>query len=110
MTKEQAIERVISNYDDLLKKQNSGYNRPKKEAIWFYTTDHADSYEVNEEWLGVTANGKIAWAYASGCSCWDGDYDEKICEDTSMKNFEFHHEDMEKEWEDKLIEFAKNIN
>ena len=110
MTILQAIKKIQKDFDELLAKQNSTYNtQPAKEAIWFHTTDHADSYEVDEEWLGITATGKIAWAYASGCSCWDGDFTESLCETKDLKEFEFEHEDMKAEWQEKLIEFAEKL-
>lgn len=109
MTRNQAIKKIVDNFNQLLREQGRIYSCPEKEAIWFHTTDHAGSYEVDEEWLGVTANGKIAWAYASGCSCWDGDFSEDVCDDISMKEFTFNHEDMKAEWEAELIKFAEAI-
>ena len=116
---EQAIEKIVDNFDMLLKKQNQLYSQLRdqselsallpKDVVWFNTTDHSDPYEyyVDEEWLGITRNGKITWAYASGCSCWDGDYEAGVCDTMEIKSFKFRHDDMKAEWQDKLIEFAR---
>lgn len=86
MNKEEAIQIIVTKFDEIKKSDGYGESavgRRKIEgvdAVWFYISDTAGSYEVDEEWLGVTKSGQIAWAYASGCSCWDGDsydrYDE----------------------------------
>lgn len=49
--------------------------------------DEADAYEVDE--VGIYTDGNIFYILsASGCSCWDGDYDEEIFNDfESLKNF-----------------------
>lgn len=106
---EQYIKKITDNFDSLLAKQNVGCSSPKMEAVWFHKTDHAGSCEVDEEWLGVTRDGEIAWAYASGCSCWDGDFSEEKCETVTMKEFTFQHEDMKAEWQEELKKFADNI-
>lgn len=109
MTKQEAINKIVENFDSLYVASEQSGCKPETKAVWFHSTDHADSYEVDEEWLGVTREGKIAWAYASGCSCWDGDFSEDVCDDVSMKEFTFQHEDMKEEWETKLIEFASKL-
>lgn len=108
---EEYIKKIVENFDKLLEENKNvyGYSRPDIEAVWFYRTDHADSYEVDEEWLGVTRDGQIAWAYASGCSCWDGDFDEERCETVTMKEFVFKHEDMKAEWQEELKKFVEEI-
>lgn len=57
--------------------------------------DEADSYEVDE--VGIyTDGGKFYILSASGCSCWDGDYDEEIFDDfESLKTF-LLNEDMQR--------------
>lgn len=49
--------------------------------------DEAGSYEVDE--VGIyTDGGKFYLLSASGCSCWDGDYDEAVFDDfESLKTF-----------------------
>ena len=38
--------------------------------------DESESYEVDYTFIGLDAAGKFVLLTASGCSCWDGDYDE----------------------------------
>ena len=109
MTTLESIQKIVDNYDKLLEDQKDLYGKPSKEAIWFVTSDKSQSYEVDYEWLGVTGNGKIAWCYASGCSCWEGDWEVKVCDTNTIKTVEFHHADMSKEWQDRLIKFAENM-
>lgn len=110
MTKKQAIQKIVQNFSTLIEKQeNDRYTLPKIKAVWFHRSNRSEWYNVDEEWLGVTKEGKIAWAYASGCSCWDGDFDEKECDTETIKEVIFKHEDMKKEWEEKLIEFARTV-
>lgn len=106
---EECIKKITDNFDKLLELQKLGYSSPKMEAIWFHKTDHAASYEVDEEWIGVTRKGEIAWAYASGCSCWNGEFAEGTCDTITIKEFTFSHEDMKAEWQEKLKEFAEKI-
>lgn len=39
--------------------------------------DEADSYEVDQTGIYVDENGTFVLLTASGCSCWEGDYDEE---------------------------------
>lgn len=113
MTIKQAFKTIQGNWDSLLSAQLSRitYGSPDREnVIWVVNTDHADSYETDEEWLGIKKDGTIVWAYASGCSCWGGDYEVHETHDPKeIKSFTFNHEDMKEEWEKKVIEFAENI-
>jgi len=106
MNIEEAIRKIVSEYNELLKKQNNGYSTPKMEAIWCGKSDTAGSYEVDEEWIGVRLDGSIAWAYASGCSCWDGDFTEERF--ASMKEVVLNHKQhLPEDWEKAIIEFAE---
>ena len=80
----------------LIEKQRGEYHNPASEkevanlVVWVAVSDTAGSYEVNEEWVGVDKEGNLWWAYASGCSCWDGDYNTSAIKD--IKAFKFEHE------------------
>ena len=65
--------------------------------------------EVDEENIGVTKTGKLAWAYAFGCSYCSGDYetDEKPLD--TMKAFTVNHEDMKEKWEKEVIAYAEKL-
>ena len=104
MTIEQAIKKITEKYDSLEVSKTSGL-----EAIWIHSSDHSEEYSIGEEKIGVTRSGQIAWAYASGCSCWEGDYDTHEHPPETMKTFTFSHDDMKAEWEKKVIEFAEQI-
>lgn len=115
MDLQEAVTKIANSWDKFeVKNRWDGGVANKMEldgllAIWVHSTDHAGSYEVDEEWIGVTEDGRIAWAYASGCSCWDGGFEvEKLTPDT-IKAFTFKHDDMKEEWEKKLIAFAETL-
>ena len=104
MNIQQALDKIVANYDKLQPTKLDGL-----EAIWISKTDHADSYEVDEENIGVTKTGKLAWAYAFGCSYCSGDYetDEKPLD--TMKAFTVNHEDMKEKWEKEVIAYAEKL-
>ena len=104
MNIEEAIAKVVEKYTTLEESEKDGLK-----AVWVHETDHAGSYEVDEEWIGVTKTGSIAWAYASGCSCWDGSYETHEHTPDTLKAFTFNHEDMKAEWEKKIIEYAESL-
>lgn len=56
----------------------SGYGTKETKNELFgellHDEDTADSYEVDESQLYFDGK-KYYWLQASGCSCWDGDYD-----------------------------------
>lgn len=100
MTYKQALDEIKRNwskYDHDVKDNN--------EAVWIAKSDIADSYEVDEEWVGMKGDGTLIWAYASGCSCWDGEYETKPIK--TLKTFSFTHNHLPEEWEKRIIEFAK---
>ena len=76
------------------------------EAVWIAKSDIAGSYEVDEEWIGMKGDGSLVWAYASGCSCWGGDYDTAVAKE--IKAFDLTHKIPPKEWEKAIISFAEN--
>lgn len=94
-----ALKRIKDMWSELPHETREGH-----EAVWIATSDKADSYEVDEEWIGMKGDGSLVWAYASGCSCWDGDYDTDIIKD--IKVFEFTHKEMAEGWKDAIIAFA----
>lgn len=50
----------------------------KKQMTELASVDEADSYEVDEAHIYFDpATGKFALLTASGCSCWDGDFEEE---------------------------------
>ena len=104
MTIQEALDKVVKNWQTLEKSEKGGV-----EAVWIYEDDTADAYEVDEEWIGVTARGNVAWAYASGCSCWDGDYDAHDKSLDTIKSFVFTHDNTGKEWEAAIIKFAEGL-
>lgn len=65
-----------AKFDELAEKhKNTSVSRSFNEPIvWFLNIDKSEPYEVNEEWYGIKKDGTFVWAYASGCSCWDGEY------------------------------------
>lgn len=107
MTTTQALEWVKSNWQEL-PHNHLDYDKETPMAVWFVTDDMADSYEVDEEHIGMKEDGTLVWAYASGCSCWDGDYSIKDigCDTESVKVFEFDHENMPEKFDKQLLEFV----
>lgn len=105
MSLQEAIAHIVANYDELIK-LNPKYSKPEIEAVWCAESNTAGSYEVDEEWIGVRLNGDIAWAYASGCSCWNGGYDEEhksTIKELTLK----HYQHLPEDWEKAIILFAE---
>ena len=96
------IEYVKENYENL-----GAYAKDGVEAVWIASSDNADSYEVDEEWLGVQKDGTVMWAYASGCSCWDGDYSTTPLDEKTIKTSKFNHQEMQDGWEDAIKKFME---
>lgn len=114
MTLKQSIKKIVSQWEELHKKQNqlsSYWGHPKSvvvPAVWCAKSDLADSYEVDEEWIGISPQGNLVWAYASGCSCWDGDYTEDT--KPTMKELTLVHEKHTPDaWEKAIIAFAETL-
>ncbi len=108
MTLEEAIKIITTAWEELRGKQTPkeiGYSHPKSDAVWCASSNIADSYEVDEEWIGISPQGNIVWAYASGCSCWDGDYTEE--KKPTMKEVTLAHKHSKEEWEKAIIAFAE---
>lgn len=106
MTIKQAIKKIVKEWGVLKEKQGASSSAPKMIAVWCGKSDTAGSYEVDEEWIGVTPQGGIAWAYASGCSCWGGEFNEERFE--SMKEVTLvHTQNTPKKWEEAIIAFAE---
>lgn len=111
MNYEQAIQLILNNYDRLEQENPAQHRGIKTKAVWFLESDQSADYETDIECVGVTREGKIAWAYASGCSCWDGEFDEGDCDTISIKEFTFNHESLNSNdtWQNALIKFADKI-
>ena len=106
MTLSNAVKTIVKNWETLYDKQNNGYySSPKIVAVWCAKSDIAGSYEVDEEWIGVTPQGSIAWAYASGCSCWGGDFTEERF--ASMKEVTLDHKHTPEDWEKAIKAFVE---
>lgn len=109
MTLENAIKKIVSEYSELLIRQKEHVRSegfPKIEAIWCGISDTSGPWQTDEEWIGVRLDGSISWAYASGCSCWDGEYDEERFE--SLKEVVLNHEQhLPEDWERSIIRFTE---
>lgn len=53
------------------------YDRQKSLTI-LASIDESEPYEVDEAIIGLDQDGRFVLLTASGCSCWDGDYDEEV--------------------------------
>lgn len=100
---------ILDNWDELIKKQESSFfGLPKKESvIWVAVSDIADSYEVDEEWIGVDKEGGLHWAYASGCSCWEGEYKHEHVKD--IKTLKLIHDHAPEEWLTAIDKFDASL-
>lgn len=105
MTYKQAIKKIVSNWEELNKKNPDNWSKPKSVAVWCAKSDIAGSYEVDEEWIGVSPQGNMVWAYASGCSCWVGDFDEQT--KPTMKEFVLNHKHTNEDWEKAVVAFVE---
>lgn len=100
MTTTQALKLVKKNWATLPHQTIEGH-----EGVWFVDHDISRSYEVDYEKIGMKGDGTLVWAYASGCSCWGGDYETKPIPD--IKVFEFNHTGMSEEWQKQLLTFVE---
>jgi hypothetical protein len=106
MTLKQAIKFIVKNWERLHDTfQGSGYGEPKTVAVWVAESYTSRDYDIDLEKIGITPQGNIAWAYASGCSCWDGDYTENT--KPTIKEFTLDHGHLPEEWEAAIIRFAE---
>lgn len=105
MTLSKAIKAITAEWEVLRAAQKQNYGTPKSEAVWIAQSNIAGSYEVDEEWIGIAKDGSIVWAYASGCSCWDGEYSEEHVK--TLKEVTLTHSIPPEEWEKAIIAFAE---
>jgi len=107
MTYEQAIAHIVGNWVQLYEEQcKLRYGSfPKMVSVWCAKSDRAHNYDVDEELIGVTPQGEIAWAFASDCSCWNGEYSEE--RRPSIKELKLEHEHATQEWQDAIVKFAE---
>jgi len=101
---------IQENWDSLIEKQKSGYGLPdmKDMVVWVACSNTSKPYEIDEEWVGIDKDGGLYWAYASGCSCWDGDYNTSPIED--IKTFAFDHKQVTPEnWLKALDDFDSSL-
>jgi hypothetical protein len=118
MTIQKAVELIQKNWDKLPRSEHYSQETPLvrtlsgTEALWLGVTDHGSDYEIEQEWIGVSEEGVFIWAYASGCSCWDGDYEIHETHDPKeIKAFKFHHkENLKTDWEKKIVDFAETLS
>ena len=101
MTLTEALKRIKTNWSKLPHEIKDG-----SEAVWI-ADYNAGSYEVDEEWIGMKGDGSLIWAYASGCSCWDGTYNSKPI--PTLKSFQFNVKEMSKDWKNAIIRFAEDF-
>lgn len=101
MNLDQALEKIHDNWATYPHDGKDGH-----EAVWIAKSDIADSYEVDEEWIGMKVDGSLVWAYASECSCWGGEYDTAI--DKTIKAFKLKHNIPPEEWERAIVSFAES--
>lgn len=101
MTIDTALEKIKENWASYPHDSKNGH-----EAVWIAKDDMADSYEVDEEWIGMKGDGSLVWAYASGCSCWDGDYESQ--NEKTVKAFKLNHQIAPEKWEEAIIKFAES--
>ncbi len=107
---EEAIKIITSRWEELHKIQQGGFSHcsyMKTPAVWIGSSDTADSYEVDEEWIGISPQGNIVWAYASDCSCWGGEYDEDT--KPTIKEFTLNHSHTPEEWIEAIIKFSQTF-
>lgn len=62
------------------------YNR-KGELVELASSDYSDGYDIDE--YGIYTDGNVFYVLsASGCSCWDGDFDEvEFADFDGVKNY-----------------------
>lgn len=105
MTYEQALTKIQENWGKLPHETIEGH-----EAVWIIDSDMSGSCGVDYEKVGMKENGTLVWAYASGCSCWSGDYEvHEFHEPKEIHAFVFNHEQVKTSWQDMIIKFAESL-
>lgn len=101
---------IEAKFDEILKQQEEKYipGGLTKGIVWIGKSDTAGSWETDEEWIGVDKDGQLHWAYASGCSCWDGDFSNEIIKD--IKIMELMHKHTPEEWLGAIEKYDKTLN
>lgn len=107
MTLKQAIKKIFDDWENLYQKQKEGYSYSglKNTVVVVAVSDTSEPYSVDQELIGISPQGNIYWAYASGCSCWDGDYTEET--KPTIKEFKLVHEHTPEDWQAMIIKFAE---
>lgn len=106
MNYEEAIAKIKDNWEKLPHETIEGIN-----AVWMVDSDLSESYEVDYEKIGMKSDGCLVWAYASGCSCWDGDYSvHEFHEPKEIHAFTFNHKGVKEDWQKMIIDFAEKMS
>ena len=101
MSLKQAIKNITKDWEKLYSEQKASYEHSisgiKNPMVVVAISDKSEDYSVDIEAIGISPQGNIFWAYASGCSCWDGDYTEET--KPTIKEFQLVHEHTPEEWQ-----------
>lgn len=81
------------------------YDMGEQDRVMVAQRDTHPDYAVDIQELWVCKDGSFLWRYASGCSCWDGDYTEDHV--ATIKEFKVDVS-ATPEWIDSIIKYAEN--
>lgn len=105
MTYEEALTKIKENWGKLKHRTIEGH-----EMVVIIDSDESPDYEVDYEKVGMKGDGSLVWAYASGCSCWDDNYEiHEFHEPKEIHTFSFNHDQVKENWQNMIIQFAEKI-
>jgi hypothetical protein len=90
MTLNQAVKKIAGNIPET------------EDRILVAEKDSSADYDVDIEEVWITRKSEFVWRYASGCSCWGGEYDEDNL--PTVKEFVVK---CDEEWQNAVIKFAE---
>lgn len=104
MTYEEALVKIKNNWANLPHEILEEH-----EVVWIIESDISAPYETDYEKIGMKQDSTLIWAYASGCSCWDGDYAiHEFHDPKEMLTFEFNHDQVKTDWQKMIIDFVES--
>ena len=113
---ENKLEKLLSNIEKIPTEYWEETNSKKYKVVWLLNRQKPSveqCWNFDEERLGITSDGKIIWAFDSGCSClspWSSyDYGDNSYSTSTYKEFFIKLPDFDKEWDKESSEKIDEI-
>jgi hypothetical protein len=99
MTFAQALQKIRTHWRVLSYASKEGH-----EAVWLRIPPTDETFEGDEEWIGMRGDGSLVWAYASGFVPRESHPETASRQEVQV--WQFDRKDMPKSWKVALITFA----